>query len=269
MSGQKKRIHAQVTTTCRSCGNAVHTNEGQLALGHGKYCSKMCHNAAISYREKILAAMPGTLAQLADRARCSLEAVYKGVKLMAIAGKCHVLKLVPAEESGGNAVGPWALVYAVGPGDDPHEPPGPRQALHYWYKKIILEAMPCGQCDMEAKTRLGKGTISRLLNDLHKARACHIARWRKPSKGPAVAIYKVGDKKDAACNLVYEDRNAMDKRSMERRRKKDPERINRLQREAKSRYRKRKFGDPMLNFLFGTPQERKAKAAQLNGGNNE
>jgi predicted transcriptional regulator len=240
-----------------------------ISRGGGKYCSRDCQSAGMGYKALVMAALPATISQLMARISCSPDTIYKMLKRLASNREIHASGVVPSEYEGRKSAGLLAVVYAAGPGNDPEEPANPRAALTYWYRKLMLQAMPCAQKDFPKRIGIDSGTVNRLIHKLHSEGLCHIGYWRKPKQGPPVAVYRRGAGQDVLCTVVYEPKIERDRRTLAARRKKDPERVRDIERSAKIRARVRKKGDPLTNALFGTPQQRKQKATQPHGGSNE
>ncbi len=251
-----------IECVCLNCGKVTKTVPARVALGYGKYCGVPCKNEHFGYKRLILAVLPATMNQIAERAKVEIGTVRKQVLQLQRAGKCHASGITAATTGSGKGYNNHELVYSLGPAEDPATPHEKQPAITFFYEKMILEAMPSVQRKICAVTGLSQSTVSRIVTRLHAEGKCHVHRWRKGAGGRRMAVYKEGRGVDAVCNippLTTSEINARYKAKATRTGKivEIRARNNACTRAAKQR----KNGDRLVNALFGKPAERMKEAA--------
>lgn len=128
--------------------------------------------------------------------------------------------------------------------------------ITYDSKPIILAALrhaPTTTIRLMERTGLHRATVIKRLGQMHKAREIHISGWKPhPNKGPAMAVYAVGDKPDVPCELRKLTKHEIYVRY--RNRCAGTEREDRKKAKDRMRWwegRAATKGDPLVAALFG------------------
>lgn len=239
--------------TCRTCGATFNRCPAKQANGEGKYCSVDCRNSAAGYRNQVRAALPGTIADIAQRSDVSVETVRDQLVGLQKRGEAHAARLIPVpSEVRGQGAPCFAIWYDAGAGANADIPLMPRAALAHLYRQHILAAMPGTQSQLVDRTGLSQGNISRISAELHAAGKCHIARWRRGVRGGPVPVFASGEGIDRVCkveNYTRAEVCARYKKRLEKHGLMDQHRARLAANQRAVTLRKR--GDPLINALFG------------------
>lgn len=255
MREKKHEIHS-----CAHCGKEFKVFHSYIVDGCGKYCRIECARQGRSNFPAILGALPGTLAEIVEKAGIGEKSVARTVTRMAARGMLHAVKLAPAPSVEGKKQSALVLYFEAGPSPLEDAPLHLRELLYWLYDRVILKAMPGGQDDIARKTGIPQSSVSTHLTAMHKARMCHIKDWKpgEKGKGKFVAVWKRGKGLDAPCTLraltAAEHHQNRIRRVVEAGKM---EEFRHRRQDAQKRLRLRRRGDPLINALFGAPKERK------------
>lgn len=256
----KRPRRGSVACNCAHCGASFGIIPAKAKDGDGKFCSDECRREGAGYRQKIIAAMPGTLDEIVKRTGCMVDTVRKQIKSMMRRGHCQPIGLDKGPVTRGRGVPLHEVVFAVDIGPpDPNVPSNVRLTLTWLYGKMILEAMPGAQSKIIKATGLSQSCVSRILSQLHADGKCFIMRWKKGKQGHHIAVFKRGSGKDATEKPANLTRIEVGRRFRERSIKSGHMEIVRERNNAAARTKHMiQNGDTLINALFGRPKERKA-----------
>lgn len=151
---------------------------------------------------KIVAAMPGTTSDVASAAELKRDNALDIMRRLHVHGLIRVLNW-QAPIAGGNICEVWGL----GPGADCPLPIGrrlrPRKRTPFRsgaYQFVQLwRALEDGMTVRDLNELLGlhKVAIYEWMKQAKKLKLVHVGGWERQSQGPAIRIYKLGNKRDA------------------------------------------------------------------------
>ncbi len=238
--------------TCCTCGATFNLVPAAVAAGKGKFCSTKCRHAGLGFRRQVRAALPGTLADIAERSGIAAGVVRRQLVRLQVAGQAHPSHLVKLQSTGKQGGCLTAIWYEVGPCKDQDMPTDVRPAHVYLVRKELLAAMPGTQVELIARTGSTQGSMPRLIAELHGATLYHISGWKKGGGRAPTAIYSAGAGKDRVCGLVPLTKSQVNQRYKKRLAKRGLlDEYRARQAETQRAVTLRKRGDPLINALFG------------------
>lgn len=255
--------------TCHCCGAEFDVFESDAAAGAGKFCSIPCKNMGAGPQAIVLDCLPGTSEEIAKRSGLEQKQAMQAMARLIAKNMAHYAGLVPAPEAKeGKKRRFFTMKYAAGPQPIPSMPAKMWDATARFYRKMISEVMPGTKKQIMTRTGIDPATVLKHVDAMHADGECHIKRWRKaPKKGHHMAVYEKGPGMDAPDTIKP---LTMEERYIRFRSK--PGRVEALRANQREYMRIRRIrlkkGDPLINALFGTPQQRK-QAASTQGESNE
>lgn len=238
--------------TCLGCGGTFQRVPSEIAIGKGKFCSMACKRDVFGFRRQVRDALPGTVADIVERAGVSEQVARRQLVNLQKDGEAHASHLVRLPSTGKRGGCLTAIWYEAGPGSDPDVPHEPRAAHVYLVRKALLKAMPGTQMELLERIGSTRGSMPRLIAELHQAGRCYISSWKKGAAGAPAAVYSAGLGKDRKCNLVpltVTQKNRRYKKRLEKRGLLDAYRARNAAQQRAVTLHKR--GDPLINALFG------------------
>lgn len=255
--------------TCYCCGKQFDVFDSDAAMGAGKFCSNDCKNLGVGPQAAVLANLPGTSEQITQRTGMQQKHAMQAVARLVKKNQVHYAGLVLAQPAApGRNQRTLVMQYAAGPQPDSKVPAKNWDAIAYFYRQIILAAMPGTKAQIIQRTGMDHATALKHVDAMHaEGGICYIKRWRKGKQGAHMAVYQPGEGKDAPDTIKALTTSERYARFTAKPGRLDELRAN--QREYMRIQRMRKVGgDPLLNALFGAPAQRKQKSNQP-GANDE
>lgn len=255
---------------CRHCGVTIKVPFSDARNGLGKYCSYECANKGRSHTSEILALLPATIYEVAEKMGVKPNDSVKTMARLVDKGLAHPSGMKQVLRETGKSY--QTLIYSAGDSPDPAVPVLSLKAtLSYFIEKSVLDAMPGTYMDIIEKTKMSMTTVKKIVYMLRKSvredgtkERCFIRSWRRPKQGKYLPVYQAGPGKDVACKFkpkTRQERNLVYIAKLRRLGKLDEHReLDYSRRRAKRAERSTiRQGDPLLNALFGAPSQRKQK----------
>lgn len=251
-----------VACVCASCGNTFKVAPSVVTKGGGVTCSSTCRREATGYRRLVLAAMPDTMAAIAETARVDLAIVRSNVRRMLAASEVHIKGFVDRGQKTGQGVPRFEPIIAAGPSPDPDMPKSTRGAVTYHMQKMVLAAMPARLQVIISSTGISAHTVQALVKQLRADCKCRVGNWERGPCGP-MEVFVLGSGPDAVCKI--KNYSAKEKNDRYSRKLKQEGRWEEKKRRNRAYYWKQKAltrGDGMIGLLFGRAPASRPRQSQ-------
>lgn len=248
--------------TCISCGKPFKVAPSVIAKGGGITCSSTCRREISGYRRQVLAAMPDTMAAIAEASNIELPIVRSNVRRMLAADEAHIKGFVDRGQNTGQGSPRFEPIIDVGPSPDPDMPKSSRAAVTFHMMKMVLAAMPARLQDIITTTQISAHTVQALLKQLRDDKKCHVGDWVRSACGP-LEVFVRGAGVDAVCkikNLTPKEKNLRYSKKL-----KQEGRWEEKKRRNRAYYWKKKAatrGDAMIGLLFGSAVKRRPQSLE-------
>lgn len=247
-----------VMTECQTCGTHFPAHQCKLEQGFRKYCSPACRHESNGFRRMVLAALPSTPSKLCAKFNLPNKTIQRILRRGMDNGDCHMVKMVRIEGIPPRNTSPYEMLFK--PGSKPIVsilPENFKEAHRLLILHVILGAMPDIQSEIRKTTGLSQASVCVGIQELRKQHRCYITTWRKNGTGGAVAVFRVGNHKDATCGIKNFTKREIFLRYLKKLKKNGLLEDYRHRAAGRQAIRaKRKSGDPFINALFGKPAER-------------
>lgn len=256
---------AALTHICTVCQNPFGVSPSKANRGAGITCSMECRAVVRGYTPRILAVLPATAAEAAEKSHVSLACARAILGRMVHAGTAHVIGFVQNPIASGNGAPTFMPVIAEGFPVNSEMPMDTRAAVTYHTRKLIIDDMPGTIPDIAISTQMPETSVRRMTLLLWREGKCHIGAWVRSTRGKPVAIYHAGEGKDVPCKIKKLDKVTVQARYRKKLKRTadqdDAYDVRTAQQRTRYWVDKAKQGDPLVNALFG-PRKTATKSGE-------